>query len=200
MTPAPEGAARMRVLERSTYRGPNRFSNAAMVRILLDLGDLASTRSNQIPGFVEALVADLPELWVHHCGRGHPGGFIERLVEGTLLGHVVEHVALDLPGARRGRGVARQDPSRRQGQHAVSRAHRLRDSDDGVRRAATRARTGPASAAGRASRHRWARPGASTGRRSGGTEGDRGARPARSDHPRDRDRRASAPDPGRTSR
>ena len=36
----------------------------------------------------------MPTLALHHCGRGHPGGFVERLEEGTLLGHVVEHVAL----------------------------------------------------------------------------------------------------------
>jgi cyanophycin synthetase len=84
----------MRVLERSIYRGPHRFGGAAMVRCLLDLEELAAVRTTELPGFTERLLAEVPTLAAHHCGRGHPGGFVERLHEGTLLGHVVEHVAL----------------------------------------------------------------------------------------------------------
>ena len=38
----------------------------------------------------------LPGLREHSCSRGRRGGFVERLNEGTWLGHVAEHVALAL--------------------------------------------------------------------------------------------------------
>ncbi|MDQ2699364.1 MAG: cyanophycin synthetase, partial [Actinomycetota bacterium] len=65
-----------------------------MVRCLLDLEGLATVRSTAIPGLKQQLLEAVPTLALHHCGRGHPGGFVERLDEGTLLGHIVEHVAL----------------------------------------------------------------------------------------------------------
>ena len=69
-------------------------------------------QTNEIPGFAERLLAEVPTLAVHHCGRGHPGGFVERLNEGTLLGHVAEHVALAyqvLAGDEVSRGKTRRE-------------------------------------------------------------------------------------------
>ncbi|PWI58437.1 cyanophycin synthetase [Sulfoacidibacillus thermotolerans] len=37
-----------------------------------------------------------PGLYDHHCGMGRPGGFVERLYGGTYIGHVIEHVTLEL--------------------------------------------------------------------------------------------------------
>src|SRR4051812_5302828 len=82
-----------------------------MVRCLLDLGSYAEVSSADIPGFTERLLAEVPALELHHCGRGHPGGFVERLEEGTLLGHVAEHVALAyqvLAGDEGSRGKTRR--------------------------------------------------------------------------------------------
>jgi cyanophycin synthetase len=62
----------------------------------LDLEELAEKPSNQIPGFYDGLIQVLPSLIEHYCSRGHRGGFLERLQEGTLMGHIVEHVALEL--------------------------------------------------------------------------------------------------------
>lgn len=93
MDPAPKG---MTVLERSVYRGPHRFGSAPMVRMLLEIGELADVTTDRIDGFNAALLDAVPTLALHHCGLGHPGGFVERLEGGTLLGHVVEHVALAL--------------------------------------------------------------------------------------------------------
>jgi cyanophycin synthetase len=84
------------ILERSIYRGPNRYSRRAMVRIRVDLGTLETRPTDSLPGFTERLVALLPGLHAHHCSTGHSGGFIERLKQGTWLGHVAEHVALEL--------------------------------------------------------------------------------------------------------
>ncbi len=52
--------------------------------------------SNTIPGFVDGLIALLPSLEDHACSLGRRGGFVTRLREGTWLGHVSEHVALEL--------------------------------------------------------------------------------------------------------
>jgi cyanophycin synthetase len=62
----------------------------------LDLEDLADKPSDQIPRFYDALVTLLPSLEEHFCGPGCRGGFLQRLREGTMLGHIIEHVALEL--------------------------------------------------------------------------------------------------------
>ena len=49
-----------------------------------------------LDGFTDRLIELLPGLENHTCSRGVKGGFIERLREGTWLGHVIEHVALQL--------------------------------------------------------------------------------------------------------
>lgn len=62
----------------------------------LDLEDLAETPSNLIPGFYEGLVELLPSLVEHFCSPGCRGGFLSRVREGTMMGHIIEHVALEL--------------------------------------------------------------------------------------------------------
>ncbi len=62
----------------------------------LDLEDLAERPSNQIPGFYEGLVEVLPSLVEHYCSPGCRGGFLSRVQEGTMMGHIAEHVALEL--------------------------------------------------------------------------------------------------------
>lgn len=62
----------------------------------LDLEELAGKESYDIPGFIERLLAALPGVHDHHCAKGRPGGFVERLYEGTYFGHIVEHVCLEL--------------------------------------------------------------------------------------------------------
>ena len=66
------------------------------IQLVVDLGELEDYPTNKIPGFADALVAALPGLKNHSCSRGRRGGFVERLHEGTWLGHVAEHVALQL--------------------------------------------------------------------------------------------------------
>jgi cyanophycin synthetase len=67
-----------------------------LILILLDLEELIEITSNEISGFYEGLIGVLPSLIEHFCSRGHRGGFLERVQEGTLMGHIVEHVALEL--------------------------------------------------------------------------------------------------------
>ncbi|WP_439631423.1 cyanophycin synthetase [Gemmata sp.] len=76
--------------------GPNVYSHRPTLVALIDLGDLDERDTCEFPGFADRLLAALPGLGDHHCGLGYPGGFVERLREGTYFGHVVEHVAIEL--------------------------------------------------------------------------------------------------------
>ena len=63
------------------------------------LGELENWPSMRLGrGFTDGLVAALPGLQEHTCSYGEPGGFIRRLTEdqGTWLGHILEHVAIEL--------------------------------------------------------------------------------------------------------
>jgi cyanophycin synthetase len=88
----------LRILETQVLRGPNYWSYQAAIRLLVDLGGLEFWPSNTIPAFNDALIDLLPGLHEHGCSLHRAGGFIERLRdgEGTWLGHVAEHVALEL--------------------------------------------------------------------------------------------------------
>lgn len=88
----------MKILKVQTLRGPNYWSirRHKVVLMRLDLEDLAESPSNLIPGFYEGLVELLPSLVEHFCSPGYRGGFLERMREGTMMGHIIEHVALEL--------------------------------------------------------------------------------------------------------
>ena len=86
----------LRIVESRTLRGPNYWAREQVIRMLVDLGVLEEFPSNLIPGFTEALVELLPSLEDHACSLGRRGGFISRLKEGTWVGHIAEHIALEL--------------------------------------------------------------------------------------------------------
>jgi cyanophycin synthetase len=88
----------MKILKIQTLRGPNYWSirRQKLIVMRLDLEDLAQKQSNEIPGFYEGLVEALPSLEEHLCSPGCRGGFLMRVREGTMMGHIVEHVALEL--------------------------------------------------------------------------------------------------------
>jgi cyanophycin synthetase len=77
-------------------RGPNYWRLAPVIACDVRLGALATTLTSSLDGFTDRLVAGIPTLHEHPCTRGEPGGFVERLREGTRLPHVLEHVALEL--------------------------------------------------------------------------------------------------------
>ena len=79
-------------------RGPNLFAYMPVLHIVMDIGPYEEQPSSNFPGFVERLVTWLPGLEKHECSVGRPGGFIERLRRGTYLGHIVEHITLELQG------------------------------------------------------------------------------------------------------
>lgn len=88
----------MEIEEIRILRGPNYWSNyrRKLIVMKLDIGAFEDRPTNQIKGFVETLTTMLPSLVSHRCSVGEEGGFISRMEDGTWLGHVVEHVALEL--------------------------------------------------------------------------------------------------------
>lgn len=76
--------------------GPNHYSLKPTIRVELDIGNLEQTPSNLLPGFADRLLEVIPSLASHTCSLGYPGGFVERLREGTWMGHILEHIALEL--------------------------------------------------------------------------------------------------------
>ena len=100
----------LKIREKTIYRGPNVWARMPVIHYVLDIGDLEERPSNKIPGFYEHLIELIPSLYEHGCSIGKPGGFLKRLREGTWMGHVLEHVALEiqnLAGAEVARGKTR---------------------------------------------------------------------------------------------
>src|SRR4051794_31716169 len=95
---APQMSSRTpaRVVEVRPYRGPNPYGYRPVIRFKFDLGDLERYPTDTLEGFTENLLQILPGLHEHGCSYGRPGGFVRRLQDGTWLGHVVEHVAVEL--------------------------------------------------------------------------------------------------------
>jgi cyanophycin synthetase len=89
----------MRILDRSVYVGPSLYARFPVIRLELDLGPLEAWPTGKLgAGFVDALASALPGLAQHGCSYREPGGFFRRMREdeGTWLGHVLEHVAIEL--------------------------------------------------------------------------------------------------------
>src|SRR3954462_15732768 len=97
-------AGMMKIISMRTIDGPNVFTYRPVVITTLDLEELHERESRELPGFNERLLERLPGLREHVCGKGYPGGFVERLRDGTYFGHVVEHVAIELGSKLGGAG------------------------------------------------------------------------------------------------
>jgi len=89
----------VKVLETSVYLGPNLYARFPVIRLTVDLGPLELWPTARLgPAFTDRLLEALPGLREHGCSYGVPGGFVRRLSEeeGTWLGHVLEHLAIEL--------------------------------------------------------------------------------------------------------
>jgi cyanophycin synthetase len=76
--------------------GPNLYSFKPTIWIELDIEEFEEKPSNLLPGFTDKLLEVIPSLHTHTCSRGYAGGFVERLHEGTWMGHILEHIALEI--------------------------------------------------------------------------------------------------------
>ena len=86
----------LKILQTTVYRGPNVWARMPVIHYVVDIGELEDRPTNKIPGFYEHLTEYLPSLYEHGCSLGRPGGFLQRMREGTWMGHVAEHIALAL--------------------------------------------------------------------------------------------------------
>ena len=105
----------LEVRKTTVYRGPNVWARMPAIHYVLDIGELEDRPSNAIPGFYEHLTELMPSLYDHRCSVGRQGGFLQRMREGTWMGHILEHVALEiqnLSGADVGRGKTRSTSER----------------------------------------------------------------------------------------
>jgi len=92
----------MKIIDRSVYVGPSLYAHFPVIRLDVDLGLLEEWPTGRLgPQFIDSLLTSLPGLAEHGCSYGEPGGFIRRMREdgGTWLGHVMEHVAIELQQA-----------------------------------------------------------------------------------------------------
>lgn len=88
----------MKIREINAMRGPNYWSirRHKLIVMVLDLEDLEDLPTNKIDGFRQRLEKLLPSLLSHRCSEGCEGGFFMRVEEGTWMGHVTEHIALEI--------------------------------------------------------------------------------------------------------
>ncbi len=88
----------MKILEIKVLKGPNYWSvrRGKLIQMKLDLEEMEQRPTNEIPGFKDRLEKMLPSLYEHECSEGVPGGFLSRVNDGTWMGHVIEHIALEI--------------------------------------------------------------------------------------------------------
>jgi cyanophycin synthetase len=89
----------MKIVSTNVYVGPNIWAHFRVIRHVLDLGELEHWPTGRLgDAFIEPLLELLPGLHEHGCSYKEPGGFVRRLRddEGTWMGHVMEHVAIEL--------------------------------------------------------------------------------------------------------
>jgi cyanophycin synthetase len=88
----------MTIAEIKVLRGPNYWSvrRPKLIQMKLDLEEMEEKPTNHIHGFRERLEQMFPSMIEHRCSVGERGGFFQRVEEGTWMGHVIEHIALEL--------------------------------------------------------------------------------------------------------
>lgn len=107
----------MKIKEIKILRGPNYWSNfrKKLIVLKLDLEHLEELPTDKIEGFSQRIEQLIPSMYDHRCSKNYKGGFFERVKEGTWMGHVIEHIALEIQtlagmecgyGRTRGTGVA----------------------------------------------------------------------------------------------
>lgn len=106
----------MKIEKIQALRGPNIWSirRKNLIQMRLDLEEMENFPTNKIPGFRERIEKLIPSLFTHRCSEGVEGGFFHRVETGTWMGHVIEHIALEiqsLAGMEAGFGRTRETKS-----------------------------------------------------------------------------------------
>lgn len=103
----------MKILKIQALRGPNIWSinRKKLIQMRLDLEEMEQFPTNKIEGFRERIETMFPTMIEHRCSEGTRGGFFSRIERGTWMGHVIEHIALEiqtLAGMETGFGRTRE--------------------------------------------------------------------------------------------
>ncbi|WP_042721512.1 cyanophycin synthetase, partial [Flavobacterium sp. B17] len=88
----------MKIEKIQALRGPNiwSISRKKLIQMRLDLEEMENFPTNKIDGFRERIEKLMPSLFSHRCSEGVEGGFFHRIETGTWMGHVIEHIALEI--------------------------------------------------------------------------------------------------------
>lgn len=88
----------MKIVEIKVLKGPNYWSvrRTKLIQMKLDLEEMEQRPTNSIDGFRQRLETMFPTMIEHRCSVGTKGGFFQRVDEGTWMGHVIEHIALEI--------------------------------------------------------------------------------------------------------
>ena len=88
----------MKIISINAMRGPNYWSinRHKLIVMVLDLEEMEESPSSKIKGFDQRLEKMFPTMYSHRCSVGTPGGFFQRVEEGTWMGHIIEHIALEI--------------------------------------------------------------------------------------------------------
>lgn len=88
----------MKIREIKAMRGPNYWSvrRSKLIVMVLDLEEMEERPSDTIDGFKERLETMFPTMYSHRCSEGVAGGFFMRVKDGTWMGHIIEHIALEI--------------------------------------------------------------------------------------------------------
>ena len=88
----------MEIRSINAMRGPNYWSvrRHKLIVMVLDLQEMEERPSDKVDGFYERLTAMFPGMYEHRCSVGEPGGFFQRVQTGTWMGHIIEHIALEI--------------------------------------------------------------------------------------------------------
>ena len=88
----------MKILKIQVLKGPNVWSiyRKKLIQMRLDLEQMEELPTNKIDGFRQRIEQMIPTLVEHRCSEGGRGGFFTRVDLGTWMGHVIEHIALEI--------------------------------------------------------------------------------------------------------
>ena len=124
----------MRIVSTNVYVGPNQYATFPVIRHTIDLGPLEDFPTGKLGDFPQRLVEALPGLAEHGCSYREPGGFVRRMTEdeGTWLGHVWEHVALELQGVAGSEVTYGKTRSTRRATGEYDMVYQYKDADVGL--------------------------------------------------------------------
>lgn len=112
----------IKIVKINTIEGKNKWSKSKnkLVHMILDLGEWENFPSNKIPNFYQNMKKYLPSIKDHRCSENRKNGFFYRVKLGTWIGHITEHIALELQSmAGHDTGFGRTRQTKKKGEYDV---------------------------------------------------------------------------------